>query len=173
MLQAPFLEDAVVPRPVAAMRAELLPCDGGAVLRLSVNASGVVVEPLPGLQGVHGHNERTAEELQRLLREHALQLVLRRSGENLPGQLLEVARGTLPMRRLRDDGDIDFSARTAELTLGATFASPVITDSPAYVYLLADDAPRVVACVDRIGGEWRITELASLAAPAPVIGAAK
>ncbi len=171
---APFLEDALAPRTVATLCAEVLPAADGAVrLQLTVRAYGDAVLPLPGLEGAHGANLRTAEELERLLRDGALRLVLRRSGENLPGRVVAVERGALPARAVRTDGSIDFDALTGECAIGATFVGPPFTTSPTWCYLLADDAPRVAVGLERIDGAWHITTLQSLAAPAAAAAGAR
>ncbi|MCA8947961.1 MAG: hypothetical protein KDE27_00565 [Planctomycetes bacterium] len=159
-----FLEDAVVPRPIARVTAELIERGGVRRARVAVSALGPGVEPLPGLEGVAGANLRTAEELDRLLREAALQLVVRSAGESLAGRRIAVRWAAVPVCRIGDDGAIDFAARTArEWPVEVTFESPALPSGETWCYLEADGVPRLAV---EIAGD-RIVAIESLAARPP------
>ena len=58
-----YYEDAVEPRPIASVTAELVVSGADTRLRVAVAAIGEGVDPVPGLEGASGANLRTAEEL--------------------------------------------------------------------------------------------------------------
>lgn len=106
-------------RLVAMIDVELArTAEGQGLLRVGPRAVDPNIEPVPGFQGVRGANLLAARELGRLVERGELSLV-RFTGEAAEGRptgrLLEVERGHLPERRLRDDGRIDWDARTSKL----------------------------------------------------------
>lgn len=170
---AAYLEDAEVPRPVASVRAELVEAGGAVRLRVAVAALGDEVAPLPGLEGVHGANLRTAEELERLLREDALRLVLRRSGREVAGEDVVVERARLPARRVGAGGRLELDAATAaEWPVRATFTSPPLPAGESWCYLVADGHPRLAVGARCSTDGVRITTIESRAEPRGPIGGA-
>jgi hypothetical protein len=151
---APYYEDAAVPRPVASILAELVEDVGSLRLRVTVSALGDEVEPVPGLEGVHGANLRTAEELDRLLRDDALRLVLRHSGALVPGTLESVQRERLPARRIGPDGRLRLDVITdAQWPVRAVFFGPPLPEGKSWTYLEADGVPRLAIAVE--SNDWR------------------
>lgn len=160
---AAYLEDAPGARPVARIVAELIATPTDTRLRLRVGACGDQVVPVPGFDGVHGANLRTAEELDRLLRDDRLQLIVRVAGISHPGELLEVQRAPLPARRLRPDGALVTGATTpGSWPVLVTFGSPPLPDGTTWCHLLADGVPRLAVQV-RVGEGARIVAIESLA----------
>jgi hypothetical protein len=165
---APYLEDAAVPRPVAAVRATLHERAGEVRLAVEVSATGDGVEPLPGLEGVQGANLRTAEELHALLRDGALALVTRQRGSERAGALHGVRTGRLPARRLRPDGSLDLhEATAAELPLAVTFRSADLPEGTSHTYVQAGGVPRLAVTVHRAGTSAHIDALESLGEQLP------
>jgi len=152
--RAPYYEDAAVPRPIASVLAELIDEAGTMRLRVTVSALGDEVDALPGLEGVHGANLRTAEELDRLLRDDELRFVLRTAGESVAGALVAVARDHLPARRIDADGRLELEAQTtAQWPVRATFVGPPLPEGASWSYLEADGMPRLaVACTTTANG---------------------
>ena len=163
-----YSEDAAIPRPVAHVRARTVASGADLRLELSVSALGDGIDPLPGLEGVSGANLRTAEELDRLLRERGLQLVTRVDGRSEPGVLLAVQHRRLPARRLRPDGHLDLRTETETVWPAcATFATSALPDGISWSYLEADGNPRLAVQVARTGTTARILAIDSLREPAP------
>lgn len=161
---APYREDAPGARPVAAIDAELHRQDGGVRLRVRLRARGDEVVPMPGFEGVHGANLRTAEELDRLLREQQLRLIARVDGASRPGTLLEVVRAPLPERRLDAAGRLVAGATTrGEWPIAATFESSPLPEGSTWCHLLADGLPRLAVHVVDVCGAARIAAIESLA----------
>ncbi|HEX6812775.1 MAG TPA: hypothetical protein VF384_14210 [Planctomycetota bacterium] len=161
-----YSEDAPIPRPVAHVRARVLAGGDGLRLELAVSALGDGVDAVPGLEGVSGANLRTAEELDRLLRERGLQLVTRVDGRSEPGALLAVQHGRLPARRLRPDGHLELRAETeAEWPVCALFATAALPGGTSWSYLEADGVPRLAVQVANAGTTARIVAIESLAEP--------
>ncbi len=168
---AVYLEDAPGARPVAAIDAALIGAAADTRLRLQVRACGDQVVPVPGFDGVHGANLRTAEELHRLLREDQLRLVVRVNGSSQPGELLAVEYAPLPTRRLGADGTLTPNAITAgEWPVAVTFLSPPLSPGETWCYLLAEDSPRLAVQVIGIGGVGRIAAIESLAESGAAVG---
>lgn len=166
---ASYLEDAVPPRKVAAIRAELTVGTGGARLIVTVDARGPEVEAVPGLEGMRGSNRRTCEELHRLLRDDGLRVVTRSGGAETAGTFAVGARGTLPARTLRQDGTIDFEARTpAVLPVALTAISAALGEGQHQTYFVVDEVPRLCVTTELRGGSGRILAIESLADPASV-----
>ncbi|MEO6596576.1 MAG: hypothetical protein ABIP94_17630 [Planctomycetota bacterium] len=140
----PYYEDAFVPRPVAQIAVELVASGEGAFLRVVVAALGPDVDPLPGIAGAPGANLRTAEELERLLREQTLQLVARVGADQVPGRLVEIEWARVPQRRIGEDGLVDFAAMTeSPWPVRAVFESEVLPAGETWCYLQADGVPRL------------------------------
>jgi hypothetical protein len=111
-----YLEDEGTGRRLAELRLDLA-CKAGAVsLRIVATAVGPRVDPVPGWQGVAGANRITAEELGSILRRGRLSVEVDgvAPGEPGLGTVHGGRRGHIPERRRRADGEIDFSALTAE-----------------------------------------------------------
>lgn len=152
-----YYEDAIVPRPIASVTAELVEA-GDARLRVTVSAIGAGVDPLPGLTGAPGANLRTAEELDRLLRDGALALVTRQEGVSEPGRCAAIEWRAVPVRRIGADGRIDFTAETAaRWPVRVTFESAPLSAGETWSYLEADGVPRLAVRV----ADGRIAELES------------
>lgn len=165
-----YMEDAPIPRPVASVRAKVVASGADVQLVVSVGALGDGIDPLPGLEGVSGANLRTAEELDRLLREQGLQLVTRIDGRSTPGTLLSVQHGRLPARRVQKDGRLDLQAETeAVWPTRATFATSDLPDGESWSYLEADSVPRLAVHVRRTGAFARVLAIDSLREPAPAV----
>ena len=165
-----YMEDAPIPRPVASVRAKVVASGADIHLEVSVGALGAGIDPLPGLEGVSGANLRTAEELDRLLREEGLQLVTRKNGRSEPGTLLSVQHARLPARRLRPDGHLELQAETeAVWPTRATFATSNLPEGESWCYLEADSVPRLAVQVTRAGAFARVLAIDSLREPAPVV----
>jgi hypothetical protein len=159
---SPYYEDAAVQRPVASVLAELVEDVGSLRLRVTVSAIGDEVEPLPGLEGVHGVNLRTAEELDRLLRGDTLRLVLRHSGALVPGTLESVQRDHLPARRIGPDGRLRLEERTeASWPVRAVFFGPPLPEGKSWTYLEADGVPRLAIAVESNAWRCRIAHIES------------
>jgi len=168
---AAYREDAEVPRPVAAVRAELLQAQGTVTLAVAVAVIGPDVDPLPGVEGAPGANLRTAEELHFLLADDQLRLETRGGGAVVAGALQTVERGRVPVRRLRADGSLDLAARApAELPLRVEFRSAALPEGRSYSYLVAGAAPRLLVECERSGDRARIVAIECLAEPRPVAG---
>ncbi len=119
--QLDYIEDGAG-RTVAAIEASLY----SDRLEVRIAPVGPQIEPMPGYTGRAGANQLAAEELQRIVEEDLLQVLTRRNG--LSSQRGEVRLGaweTLPVRRLRADGRVDFSARSQR-----TFPIELRTVSP-------------------------------------------
>lgn len=145
---APYYEDAVEPRPVAHVAVELLDRDGGLSLRVRVAACGALVDPVPGLEGVPGTNLRTAEELERLLRERALRLVTRDAGRAVAGRLAGVGWARLPAGRIDAHGFIDRSRGTAaSWPAWVAFESARLPARESWSYLEVAGVPRLAVQV--------------------------
>ncbi len=167
-------EDALVPRPVASVRAELMA--GGAEdddarwLQLTISAFGPGVDPVPGLAGVSGSNLRTAEELDRLLREDALRLVVRQGGEvasDCPSRIAAIDWRRVPQRAFGPAGveivGVEGSPRTSARRWPATVTfrtATLPTGGALGCYLEADGLPRLLV---EIEGD-RVARVASLGA---------
>ncbi|HEU4419401.1 MAG TPA: hypothetical protein VFT55_10710 [Planctomycetota bacterium] len=165
-----YLEDAAIPRPVASVDTKVVASGADIHLVVSVSAIGACIDPLPGLDGVSGANLRTAEELDRLLREQGLQLVTRIDGRSEPGTLLSVQHGRLPARRVRPDGRLDLRTETeAVWPTCATFASSNLPDGESWCYLEADGVPRLAVLVARSGATAKVLAIDSLREPAPAV----
>jgi len=168
---AAYLEDAGVPRPVAAVRAELSLRSGAVTLAVAVSACGPDVEPLPGVEGAPGANLRTAEELHFLLADDQLRLETRGGGAVVAGALHAVERGRVPVRRLRADGSLDVAVLApTELPLRVVFRSAALPEGRSYSCLVAGRAPRLLVECERSGDRARIVAIESLAEPRPVAG---
>ncbi len=90
-------------------------------LSVAVDAEGPLVEPLPGLEGVPGANERTAAEIDALLAAGEISAcVVLGSGRRLDGRVVPAKPTHLLTRRLDRDGRIDFEARTRAYVAGFT-----------------------------------------------------
>ncbi len=128
-------------RVIAVIELELLGGAGGSALRLRPSAVGALVEPVRDLRGIAGANHRTARELDALVVEDALVLRVRSEDgttRNLPlagghgaitapcerapdhagsapepSALVRSERGSVPERRVRDDGSIDHDAHSS------------------------------------------------------------
>ncbi|MCR9245234.1 MAG: hypothetical protein NXI31_09395 [bacterium] len=161
--EALYLEDAVMPRPVALVRAELVGIEDARWLRLRLSAIGAGVDAVPGLEGVPGANLRTAEELDRLLREGRLAVTVEPvAGERTtaPANVTAIEWRRLPARRVAITG-IDFESRTtAEWPAAVTMLTARLPLGEVNVYLEADGLPRLLAVV----AEDRVTQLTSLRA---------
>src|SRR5262245_14061679 len=158
-----YMEDAPIPRPVASVRARVVASGADIVLEVSVAALGAGIDPLPGLEGVSGANLRTAEELDRLLREQGLQLVTRIDGRSRPGTLLGVQYARLPARRVRRDGRLELQTETeATWPTRATFATSNLPEGESWCYLEADSVPRLAVQVTRTGAFARVLAIDSL-----------
>jgi hypothetical protein len=165
-----YMEDAPIPRPVASVRAKVVASGADLHLVVSVSALGAGIDPLPGLEGVSGANLRTAEELDRLLREQGLQLVTRIDGRGEPGTLLAVQHARLPARRVRPDGHLELRTETeATWPVSATFATSNLPEGESWCYLEADSVPRLAVQVARSGAFARVLAIDSLGEPAPVV----
>jgi hypothetical protein len=165
-----YLEDAAIPRPVAKVGAKVVANGADLHLVVSVAALGAGIDPLPGLEGVSGANLRTAEELDRLLREQGLQLVTRIDGRSRPGTLLLVQHGHLPARRVRPDGRLELHAETeARWPTRVTFATSNLPDGESWSYLEADSVPRLAVQVERQGAFARVLAIDSLREPTPPV----
>ncbi len=169
-----YFEDAAIPRPVAHVRASVLVTSERPHLVLDISALGDGVDALPGLEGVPGANLRTAEELDRLLREQSLQLVMRCAGISVPGSLVDVRRERLPARRLLADGRLELQTTTAAvLPVCVTFASSALPAGTSWHYLQANGVPRLAVQVDTTAGTARIVAIDSLREPAPAVRSAE
>lgn len=125
-----YHEDAPSARPVAALNVRLLAQGGTRWLELDLRARGAGVVPLPGLEGVHGVNLRTAQDLHRILRDDRLRMVVRvRDGHAAGGgRVVAVRHERLPTRRILASGDIDLHARTqADWPVVVTVASDALS----------------------------------------------
>lgn len=159
---ADYLEDAPGARPIAALGARLLAQGERRWLELVVAARGPRVVPVPGLEGVHGTNLRTAQELHRLLRDGRLRPRLRDGAgrEAGAGRVVAVAEEPLPSRRLGADGDVDLHATTAAAwPVEVTLVSDPLPAEAASFELLVDGTARLrvsvagdrVAAVESLG----------------------
>jgi hypothetical protein len=165
-----YMEDAPIPRPVAAVRARVVANGADVELEVSVGALGAGIDPFPGLEGVSGANLRTAEELDRLLREQGLRLATRIDGRSHPGTLLSVQYARLPARRVRPDGRLELQTETeAVWPTRATFATSNLPEGESWCYLEADGVPRLAVQVTRTGATAQILAIDSLGEPAPVV----
>jgi hypothetical protein len=167
-----YLEDARTPRPVAAVRAQLV-VDGDTLrLELTVAPCGPGVAPVPGFAGRPDANLRTAEELERLLGDGALRLITRVDGASVPGSLLRVERGVLPARRVDANGVVHDELTAAAWPLRVSFASSVLPAGVSSSFLECDGVPRLVVHVDARGAVPTLA-IASLAEPPPVVAPAR
>lgn len=106
--QLDYIEDGAG-RTVADIEARLF----GDRLELVIAPVGPRIEPLPGYTGRAGANELAALELQRIVEEELLQVLTRGpDGSVTQGHVRLSAWDTLPVRRLRADGSVDFLARS-------------------------------------------------------------
>ncbi len=164
--KALYDEDALVPRPIAAVTAHLV-ADGGHIrLRVTVSAVGLGIEPVPGFAGTPDANRRTAEELDRLLAAGAMQWVTRRGAENEAGQLVAVERGELPARHIDAAGNVSATTTEASLVRRVTFESAPLPASTSCGYLLSEGVPRLCVQVDNTGDTYGLT-IESMGEPAP------
>lgn len=118
-------------RVVAEVNATLRSRGDGAELAFSTSALGSLVEPLPGFEHVRGANLQTAFELEALIAENALAIETHSTGSDaavIEGVLLPVELGTLPQRRMRADGSIDYDAQSPLLPLTARFVSGALPE---------------------------------------------
>lgn len=163
-----YLEDAAVPRAVAAVRARAVEDGGELRVEVSVSPCGVGVEPLPGFAGRPGTNLRTAEELARLLAAGALRLVTRDRGESLPGELVACEWRPLPAREVDLAGHVRDGATPFAWPATVTFRSAPLpasgSGSSSWSYVEAEGVPRLAVEVRRESGGVRLA-IASLAAP--------
>lgn len=104
-LHADYHEDAPGRRVVAAITARLHASGSSRRLDLELAARGPRVVPFPGLEGVHGTNLRSAQELHRLLRDGELELRVR-GASAAAGRVVSVLEERLPARSLTPDGDV-------------------------------------------------------------------
>jgi len=148
---ADYHEDAPGGRPIAALAARLLGRGGVRWLELVVAARGPRVVPLPGLEGVHGANLKTAQELHRLLRDGRLRPLVRDAARREAGSGTVVAVETerLPARRLRADGDVDLAASTqAAWPVEVVIASDPLPEAACTFELLVDGVSRLRVGID-------------------------
>lgn len=168
---ADYLEDALVPRPVAAVLATLRGTADAVWLDIEVTAAGPQVDPVPGIPGVPGANVRTAEELDLLLADGAVQIATRLDGRSQPGGLLAVRRGRLPVRRLEADGRLATGGtHPAELPVAATFRSAPLPAGGSWTYLVARGVPRLAVRVENVPGAAHIAAIESRGETEPALG---
>lgn len=159
---APYYEDAAVPRRVATVLVELVEDVGALRLRVTVSALGDEVDALPGLEGVHGSNLRTAEELDRLLRSDTLRLLSRSAGAMVAGSLVSVQRERLPARRVGPGGRLELETETeAQWPVQVVFFGPPLPDGKSWTYLEADGVPRLAIAVESNDWHCRIAHIES------------
>ena len=162
-----YQEDALVPRPIAAVRARVLAGALGRWLELRVSPCGPGIDPVPGFEGRPGTNLRTAEELERLVATGELRLVTRWSGVGHAGALERVVRGPLPARVVGLDGRHLDVTTAAPWPIEVVFRSVALPPSSTSSYLECDGVPRLAIHVDLRGDEATVA-LVSLAEPVPM-----
>jgi hypothetical protein len=166
---AMYLEDALVPRPVAAVQARLCARGGERWLEVELSPRGAGVDPLPGFAGMPGVNLRTAEELARLVADDALRLVTRHDGSSVPGALVRVELGTLPAREVDADGLLREVAAPGDWPVRVVFRSAPLPAGATWSHLESDGVPRLALHVDAAGEHGAaVLTIASLAEPAPI-----
>ena len=124
--------------------------------------------PVPGLEGVHGVNLKTAHELHRLLRDDRLSMTVRaRDGHAVGGgSVVGVRSERLAARRLLPDGDVDLHARTeAEWPVVVTLRSDPLPAVAASCEVFVDGVSRLRVTVE---GD-RIAALEGLGEPATLL----
>jgi hypothetical protein len=159
-----YREDAPGARPVAALGARLRARGTVRWLELDVAARGPNVVPVPGLEGVHGVNIKTAHELHRALRDGRLRTMVRARGGSVvgSGEVVAVRSERLPQRRLSGDGDVDLHARTdAQWPVVVTLRSDPLPAVAASFEVFLDGVSRLRVTV----ADERILAIESLGEP--------
>jgi len=121
-----YHEEHGTDRVVAEVNATLRTRGDGVELAFSTSALGSHVEPLPGFEHVRGANMQTAFELEVLLAESALGIETRSTGADaavFEGDVLPAELGTLPQRRMRADGSVDYDARSPRVPFIVRFVT--------------------------------------------------
>lgn len=161
--EEPYLEDAALARLVARIRAVVVQDGPAAHLRVELHAIGTFVDALPGIAGVPGHNQRTAEELHELLAAGELQFALRENGRSRPGTVAGVVRGRLPARRVDEHGNlVEMAAAGPELPLAVVLRSVELPPGRSLHYVIARELPRLLVTVDHDGDIAVIAAIESL-----------
>lgn len=160
---APYFEDALVPRIVAAITARLWRRGDDVALTIDLAPSGDLVEAMPGLDGVPGHNARTAEELAALLDERDLAVETRWRTGSSAGRIAHVEHGRLPARALAREGRVRPVADPRTLPVLVRLDAGALPFGESHTYVVARGVPRLRVDVERRSGDARIVAIGSLA----------
>jgi hypothetical protein len=112
-----YLEDELTGRIVAEITASVWQEKESFRLLISASATGALVDPVPGIEGVRGWNRRTAFDFEAILRDKKLQVITRheRGGSEIAGSYRPGKKSQLVERRVGKDGTIDYQSKSDDL----------------------------------------------------------
>src|SRR5262245_27680278 len=153
-------------RRLADIRLKVVERDGRPALALVISAVGPQVEAIPGFAGVRGANRHTAEQIENILTgRFSFVVTTTTEGDSATqlGQWRAGRRGSIPERRLRADGRIDFLGRTPrEYPLELIVETAGLARGRQTTELWLDDVPRLRAVYQVADNEVRVLEFKSL-----------
>lgn len=161
---ADYHEDAPGAREVASVGARLWQHGAQRWLEVEVSARGPRVVPYPGLEGVHGTNLKTAQELHAICSGGRMRFAVRDDARREVGHgaIANIQEARLPTRRLRAEGSVEMDALTAAAwPATVSVRSDPLPQGAATFDVLVDDLSRLRVSV----AHDRITAIESLGEP--------